>query len=208
MPTAPTVFRPARIATAGSCVLLAALMLSLPATVYAEAGDFRFRIGSSVIRPDGDNGLGLDIDDGYGLTFNGAYFVTNNFAVELLAAAPYLHDIQAEGGGTIGEVKHLPPTLSAQWYFTPDSAFSPYVGLGVNYTLFWDEELGGADVNIENSLGWAAQVGADFALTENTFVNVDVRFINIEADAKVNGTVAGELTVDPVVFGLHFGYQL
>ncbi len=39
-------------------------------------------------------------------------------------------------GAKIGTLKHLPPTLLAQYHFTNLGAFKPYVGAGINYTRF------------------------------------------------------------------------
>jgi outer membrane protein len=61
-----------------------------------------------------------------------------------LAATPFKHDVLL-GDSTeqikVGSVKHLPPTFSFQYHFMPDSKFRPYVGLGPNYTTFFDETL-------------------------------------------------------------------
>ena len=60
--------------------------------------------------------------------------MTDNWAVELLAAYPFEHDIYLVDGPEVGSTKHLPPTVSLQYHFMPDSTFQPYLGAGVNYT--------------------------------------------------------------------------
>lgn len=206
-------------------VLLAVLLLSWTPMVFAEAGEWLFRIGGSIVAPDDDNltnrnlGLEVDVDDGYSLTFTGTYFFTDNWAVELLAAYPFDHDIEVEGAGTVGEVTHLPPTLSAQYHFLPNGKVRPYVGVGVNYTFLFDEDIDdlipGSDLVLDNSLGMAAQVGVDFDIGENMFLNVDVRYIDIDSDAEVRLPAAGgggkldlgTVEIDPIVAGVHVGWR-
>ena len=126
--------------------------------------------------------------------------------------------------GTAATVTHLPPTLSLQYHFLPDSAFQPYVGAGLNLTWFMDESkkeglqfadtaLGvttGLDVD-STSVGLAAQVGFDYIINDRWFVNFDVRWIDISTDATltVNGADAAtaKVDIDPLVYGIHVGYR-
>ncbi len=111
--------------------------------------------------------------------------------------------------GTIGDTKQLPPTISVQYHFLPDSNFRPYVGLGLNYTFFFDEStegaLSGSDLKLDDSWGLAAQVGMDFDVAPNWFLNVDVRYIDIESKAKLDGVSIGTVEIDPWVVGFNVG---
>ena len=90
-----------------------------------------------------------DNDTQLGLNFQ--YMITDSFAIELLGATPFCHQLKLSGGNStglagahLGKIKHLPPTLSALWYPLDSSyEFQPYVGFGVNYTFFFDEKLSG-----------------------------------------------------------------
>ena len=126
--------------------------------------------------------------------------------MEVLAAAPFNHDIEV-AGSDVAETKHLPPTVSAQYHFIPNGKVRPYVGLGVNYTLFFEEDIDGADLELDASVGLAAQVGIDFDIGENMFLNVDVRYIDIETDAEVGGVDIGTVEIDPIVAGVHVGWR-
>ena len=138
--------------------------------------------------------------------------------MELLAAYPFEHDIKVDGLGKVGKTKHLPPTLSLQYHFLPDATFQPYVGAGINYTLFFDDEADGTldaldgDLSIEdNSFGWAAQVGADWMLTDKWFLNADLRYIAIDTKAKVTipgvGSIKEDVDIDPWVYGINVGFK-
>ena len=94
----------------------------------------------------------------------------------------------AEGAGNIAEVDHLPPTLSLQYHFNPDGRFRPYIGAGLNYTTFSNEDtkgaLAGSDLELDDSWGAAGQIGADVGLNDNWFLNLAVRYIDIDSDAR------------------------
>ncbi len=181
-----------------------------------EAGDWLLRGGIYGVFPKSDNltlgpGAKLDVDDGYSFGFNVTYMATPNIGIELLAAWPFSHDISLSGAGTVGETKHLPPTLSVQYHFMPTSNIRPYAGLGLNYTIFFDEEakgaLAGSNLSLDNSWGVAVQLGIDIDVAPNWFVNADLRYIDIESDAKLDGVGIGTVEIDPIVFGLNIGIR-
>jgi outer membrane protein len=197
-------------------ILAAALAsgLSAGAVQAYEAGDWLVRAGIYGVFPKSDN-LGtplgtIEVDDGYSLGFTVTYMVNPNIGVELLAAWPFKHDISLSGVGDIGETKHLPPTLSVQYHFMPSNSIRPYVGLGVNYTNFFSEEttgaLQGASLKLDDSWGLAGQLGIDIDVAPNWFVNAELRYINIESDARVSGLgKIGTVEINPWVLGLNVG---
>lgn len=177
-----------------------------------EAGDWIVRVGVGNVDPKSDNGDVASVDSGTAAVFNATYMMTDNIGIELLAATPFSHDIRLAAGGTrVGETKHLPPTLSVQYHFDTDSAFRPYVGAGLNFTLFFDEEttgpLEGTSLDLEESFGIAAQVGADWDFSDTMFANLDVRWINIETDARLDGAPLETVEIDPIVYSLTLGWR-
>lgn len=185
----------------------------LGATAHAqEAGDWIVRVGVGNVDPKSNNGDIASVDSGTAAVFNATYMMTDNVGIELLAATPFTHDIKlADGGTRVGETKHLPPTLSVQYHFDTDSAFRPYVGAGLNFTLFFDEEttgpLAGTNLDLEESFGIAAQVGADWDFSDTMFANLDVRWINIETDARLDGAPLETVEIDPIVYSLTLGWR-
>jgi outer membrane protein len=181
----------------------------LPAAQAQDAGDWVWRVGVHNVRPKSDNHDIVNVRTGSSLTFNGTYFLSPNWGVELLAGLPFEHDVKLNGGGKVAKTKHLPPTLSLQYHFNPNGAWRPYAGLGVNYTLFFDEKtrgaLGGSKLELDPSWGVAAQVGLDVQVGNSWFVNVDARWIDIDTDAKLNGASLGSIEIDPLAFGLSIG---
>lgn len=138
-----------------------------------------------------------------------SYFFTPNFAAELILTYPQKHDVRA-GGAEIGSLKHLPPTLLAQYHFTQLGAFKPYVGVGINYTRFSSVKFDPAvDAALnpsvkKNSFGPALQIGFDYALDKNWSINFDVKKVYI--DTNVSGGI-GKFKVDPVLVGVGLGYR-
>jgi len=135
------------------------------------------------------------------------YFFTKNIAAELILTYPQKLDVTLEGT-KIGSLKALPPTLTVQYHFMPDATFRPYVGVGVNYTLFSSVDLTvpGADVD-GSSVGAALQVGADVKMAEKWFLNFDVKKVYMKTDVTLNGTKLTTLSVDPVLASVGVGYR-
>jgi len=194
--------------------LCAAALLGAAAVNTAtamEQGDWLIRFGASNVDPKSNNHPAVSVDSATSATINFSYMMTANWAVEVLAAYPFEHDIYLVGGGEDGSTKHLPPTVSLQYHFMPDSTFQPYIGAGVNYTTFFSEKLygplEGAKLSLDDSWGLAAEIGADFMLNDAWFLNVSARFIDINSDAKVNGEAFGKVNIDPWVYGAHVGIR-
>ena len=191
--------------------LLAAAVVaaSVPAMAY-EAGDMMVKAGVINVNPKSDNidlgALGkAQIDDNtqLGLTFT--YMVTPQIGVEVLAATPFEHDVTL-GGAKIASTKHLPPTVSAQYYFMDGaSKVQPYVGLGLNYTNFFDTEGVG---DLKDSWGLALSAGVNYDLNEQWLLNAAVWMIDIESEIeKTPGLNGTDVEIDPVVVMIGGGYK-
>ena len=102
-------------------------------------------------------GAQIDVDDDTSVGVTGLYMITDNIGIELLASTPFQHDISV-GGTQIGSTEHLPPTLSAQWHFNSDGDVHPYVGLGLNYTNFFNEDANGAAVVVADDNSFSGPI--------------------------------------------------
>lgn len=226
-------------------VLLAVALLALgfsPA-LSREPGTWTLYAGVGSVNPDseilsftvpdgelGDITVGFEVDRATSMTFGGTYMFDGNWAIDILAAWPFTHDIRAtveipgDGGSSkIGEVKQLPPTVSVQYHFTTQGQFDPYIGIGLNYTRFYDEKFaswlvdeGIESIRLDNSFGLAAQLGFEWALDENWLFAVDVRYVDVPVDATLEGDAfaawdgsysLGTISVDPWVYSANIGYQ-
>jgi outer membrane protein len=234
-------------------LILALVTIFAAQSVMAfEAGQWFMRAGLANVAPGSSSdgiaipALGVapipgteaeaDVETQLGLTIN--YMVNPRWGVELLAATPFSHEITADLNGftpglevDAGKVKQLPPTLSLNYYPMGGTGqkFQPYIGLGVNYTIFFSEDvdsdlealtgtLAGAagpvdmDLELDDSVGLAAQVGFDYFVNDNWYINAAIRYIDIETDAVFESALGDTITVDnvsidPMVYQFTFGYS-
>lgn len=190
------------------------LALAAPFAVQAQAVDSPWLVRVRAVNLDSANkdstGLGLSINDKVLPEIDFSYFVTPQFAVELILTYPQKQKIRSNGV-EIGTLKHLPPTLTAQYHFTDFGAFKPYVGAGVNYTRFSNVNFNPAVAAAlqpsvdKNSWGFALQAGMDYEVSKNLYVNFDVKKVQIRTDVSSFGTKVGEFRVDPWLIGLGIG---
>lgn len=136
-----------------------------------------------------------------------SYFFTPNWAAELILTYPQKHDVYLDGK-SIGTFKHLPPTLTLQYHFTPQSSFSPYVGAGINYTRISNVDLlNGAATLDNNSFGLALQAGLDYKIDLHWLVNVDIKKVQIRSDVSTAAGKISNVQVDPWLIGVGVGYR-
>jgi len=198
------------------------------ASAYAEEGPWLVRLRALNMHVDNDNSttavvpaLGkAEMEDKWFPEVDVTYFFTKNVATELILTYPQEHDVTF-AGTKIGSVTHLPPTLTLQYHFLPEGPVRPYVGVGLNYTRLTSVKLNAApalgvdapiDVN-RNSWGLAGQVGVDFQMAPNWFVNLDAKYVKIEAkDIRISGgalagTKVTDLAVNPWLMSIGIGYR-
>lgn len=191
--------------------------LAAPAALAQSAGDWTLAVGVHEVNPDSDNGklaagtLPLDIDSSVRPTFAFEYFLRDNLGLEVLAALPFQHDINIDGLGHIGSTKHLPPTVSLQYHFNTQGKVSPLLGVGLNYTTFFSEDtrggLAGSKLELDDSFGVALHAGLDFKVGENGAIRVDVRWMDIDSDVKLDGAKLGTAKIDPLVYGAAYVWR-
>jgi outer membrane protein len=215
---------------------IAGLIFSGSAIAH-EPGDVIVRVGAAHVAPDVSNGKvkfsstdPTEPNDSWGwkakvssdtqLGLTATWIVAPHFGVELLASTPFSHTFK-DVDGKYAKVKMLSPTVSAQYFFLdPKSRFQPYVGLGLNYTRFYDEKLvgdtreDGASYKLKNSLGLAAQVGLDFAITDKLVLNAAIWKIDIntketlkEPYGSYTDTYKSKIELDPWVYFVGIGYK-
>lgn len=218
-----------------SAVTLAVLLAAAPATA-----DFAINIGAITVAPDdsstnlnvieqvaglpaGSTAIAVNTNTQLGLTFD--YKFSPDWSVQLIAATPFSHNINVKGsaidGLKVGNTKHLPPTLLAQYHFMPQNqTIDPFVGVGLNYTVFFDEQIDGqlADtldalsvtaandvvaLKLKSSFGLALQAGVNIKLSDKLGLHLMLSKIDIDTTGrvKVNGSTVQsvDVSIDPYV---------
>ena len=196
-----------------------------------EAGDLIVRVRGIVIAPQDDSsGIApalpsetVEVSTQVVPEIDFTYMATPNIGFELIAATAK-HDVAGVSGvtGGIGELAStwvLPPTLTVQYHFNPAGTVRPYLGAGVNYTLFYSEKasdgleaaVGTTDVALDDSVGWAVQAGLDIAVSNNMMLNLDAKWIDIDTTATLRtgalGTQTVDVSIDPLVIGVGLGWK-
>jgi len=207
------------------CLVFALILLVLPAFAQAQES-WIFRVRAIDISPDSssseilDTGTYVDVDSAWTVEVDLTYMFNEHVGLELIAATAN-HDLSttggALGGANAGSVWVLPPTLTLQYFFGTGT-IRPYIGAGINYTVFYGYDLsddlaslGITDVTFSNSFGFDGDIGVDFSIGGNWVLNADIKYIQIstDADLKVGSETLDTISVDvdPWVFGLGVGIR-
>ncbi len=207
-------------------LLLTALLSTVALTGFASAShaeDYknwmdkeRFQVRGRMIAilANGEgtvNGTSLKtgVDNSYVPEVDLTYFFTKNISAELIAATAK-HTVTANTA-KVGDTWILPPTLTLQYHFTPDSQFSPYVGAGLNYSLFYGEDAASpfTKMGVDGGFGYALQAGFDYWINKNWGFNMDVKYIDLNVDVSVNNGAlhAYDVDLNPFVVGAGVSYR-
>lgn len=202
-------------------IICAGLCLSSSATVFAEA-PWLIRARAVGVMPEASSttisligGSVSHINNQIVPEVDFSYFFTPQVAAELILATTR-HSARATntalGTVDLGSVWLLPPTLTAQYHFFPEDKFNPYVGVGINYTYFYNVKNGPVSLatHYGNSFGPAFQLGVDYALNDQWSINVDVKQLLMKSNVQVTtplGNLGTKVTMNPLLVGVGVGYK-
>ncbi|BFM48215.1 OmpW family outer membrane protein [Marinomonas sp. THO17] len=196
--------------------LLIAAMMSNLARAH-EAGTWLVRGGVGSVMPQESSGdvLGtgeFEVSNDTQPTGTISYMYTDHVGFETIVALPFVHDVSTPGLGKIAEVSQLPFSFMVQYYFgEATSDIRPYVGGGVNYAVFFDEEtegnLASDTASVDASFGLAAHVGVDVTVSNQWFVNASLWYLDVDTTIKTQNSGNFDITLDPIAVVLAAGYQ-
>ena len=150
--------------------------------------------------------------------FDVSYFFTKNIAAELVLSYPQPVNINSNlTSGPTGTVNALPPSLLLQYHFTDLGSFKPYIGAGINYTIFGNRNnfsllgVNNALTVGQNSVGFVGQIGADYMIDKNWGVNVDLKYATMSTTVTgqnvAPGQDIGKLTLNPLMPAIGVTYK-
>ncbi len=142
--------------------------------------------------------------------FDVGYAFSDTIRAELVLTIPQTHEVKLAGVGRLGYFKELPPTLLVQYWPHISEAFRPYVGVGVNLTLIWDDKLAAGPVALkldDNSVGIAAQGGFEWSLNGRWTLNANVKYMALRSDVYAAGTALTQARLDPWLFSFGARYS-
>ncbi|WP_233863240.1 OmpW/AlkL family protein [Paraburkholderia adhaesiva] len=180
-----------------------------------HAGDILVRLRAIAIMPQSStssgstlNAINAQANNAIVPELDFTYMFTNSIGAELILGTS--RNQVTSNIGPLGGVGVLPPTLLLQYHFNHAGKVRPYVGAGINYTIFYNNGLHalGQPVSIDNhSFGPALQMGIDVDVTKNVFINADIKKIWMRTGASLGGTSLGTLYIDPLVVGVGVGMR-
>ena len=220
------------------CIVLFTLLSLSPQLSAQEQGDWIMRMGAMGFSPDVGSSLlnsnsaglipgsGIDLDSNTQFGLSLGYMLTDSWAVEAMTTAPFEHRLTVNGleqygltTSNLGEAMQVPPTLSVLHYFnSPSSRLRPYLGLGLNYTHFYDDslslqsrtEIGAEGLELDESFGVALRAGVDWKLRAGWYLNASIWRYQLETNASFNsnvGLISTDLTLDPWIYSITLGHD-
>ena len=188
-------------------------------TAFKSAG--KWLIGLKVLNLDPDvesvTSIGGEatVDDDTVPELDIRYFITDNIAIEAILGTTE-HNVAAVGTAlgnvNLGTVKVLPPTFTLQYHFNSESRFLPYIGAGINYTFFYDDNPGDAvGISYKDDFGFALNIGFDYVINENNYFNIDIKKYTLSTDTVIDAGAAGIATasvdLDPLAISIGYGWR-
>lgn len=216
-------------------VLVAMAAIGAAAGVSAQsAGQWTAKVGINTITPKVESGnisapalpnSKADVGPDTKPIVVVGYSFTDNISAELNMGVPYKHTLYGADGiagtGKLGTVEVLPPTAFVQYrFFTPDTKFRPYVGVGVTYAYFQKAEGSGqmtaltnigsnipTTFKVKNKVAGSIEAGIAYNINEKWYV--DFTLIKTFLKTKVNFSTgqSQDIRLDPQAISLGVGYK-
>lgn len=152
-----------------------------------------------------------------------------HWAIQLAGGVPPKTEIVGQGPATVGSVPFVGPVLATAKWFSPtlllnhvffdeSAALRPYLGVGVNYTHFFDRKvtdagaavLGGpTSISLSNSTGPAISAGLAWHIQDHWLLNLSYDYARVNSNAVLNTAGALKRTTirfNPYTWVVSVGY--
>jgi outer membrane protein len=213
-----------------SVMALYGLLAAQPA--FAEAGDILLKGRAIYVMPknslvDIPVGLGngpVSVKDAIGAEFSATYLWSDQVGIEFALGGGKTSFPTADSAAARGELlsaSGVMPSVIVQFHPMPKAAVRPYIGIGVNYTLFYDEKPGAILLNntlnsksdlavqVEGKFGVVGQFGIDIPIDGKTFFNIDVKYVKSSTTLSIKNSKFNfvDVSIDPFIFGVGLGFR-
>ncbi len=187
-------------------------------------------------------GSGASIGNSDTLGLSGEYFFNSDWSVEGVVGVPPTFKLYGTGtlapAGQLGEAKQWSPAVLAKYHFLDgQSAFRPFVGLGLSYVWYGSVKLTpglqnyithlnpqlaqvppsavATTADLDSSFAPVFNVGATYQFDKNWGLSFSLSYLPLKTTAKLTTSVAGEqkmksqasLKINPVVTYLAVTYR-
>jgi outer membrane protein len=145
--------------------------------------------------------------------------IWSGFEAELAIGYPPLAKVEGKGPATLGSVPYngevistarwISPTLFLEYKFLSESSlFQPYIGVGVNYTTFYDRTStpqgnaasgGPTKLSLTSSVGPAYTAGLSFNFSSRWHLYASYSIARVDTDLKAD--TAGVIRTTHIRFG-------
>ena len=218
----------------------AAISLAASGAYAGDAGPNDIRAGVYLVHFDAQaddisgpyvpSGLNLHVDNVVTLYLAYVRSISTHFDIELAAGYPPLTKTEGRGPPTLGSVPYDGQIISTARWFSPSLLFEyvfgdansrlrPYVGAGVNYTMFYSRQStaagdaasgGPTSISLPSSVGPAATVGLSYEISDRWHVygSYSVARVNTKLTADTAGLLrASEIHFWPNALVVSAGYS-
>ena len=216
---------------ASACALCAAPAVAQDNTVRAGIYYITYHVDADDISgPFVPPGLNVDVKNTTTLYLAYIRRLSAHWDLELAGGWPPKTETVAKGPPTVGSVpydgqviatsKWFSPTLLVNYKFLDESSpWRPYVGIGINYTHFYDRTstaagdaiAGGPTViSLSDSWGPAGTIGIFYKLPQNWSIDASFSLAKVKSDLEANTSgVVRKTTINfnPRAFVLSAGYS-
>jgi len=181
-------------------------------------------------------GSGASVKNTDTLLISLTHFYTNNWAASLELGVPPTYKLEGTGSiaavGEIGEAKQWAPVVLGKYFFgEPQSAFRPFLGLGVTHVSYKNISLNSSfqqfigskfedpsavtTASLDSSWAPVYNAGVSYAINKDWYASLSLSYVKLKTSADLTtatntvGPVQSttSLTINPIVAFLSIGYR-
>lgn len=183
-----------------------------------KAGDFVVRAGIAAVHFNSSasatlagfplSGAGIHTANNYTGSLELGYYLVPNISASLTIGIPPVMHVDGTGVlapvGRLGDVRYGLGAFLIKYHFNEWGRFQPFAGAGLAYFKVLNTSgVGVTNLNVDDSLGPALQIGADFMISPQIglFASVSHAFLYTHGTGTLGvSPVVANIKLDPTVF--------